>query len=95
MFLVLVDAHSKWLEVVPVSGATSTVTIEKLRAIFAIHGLPKSIDTDNGTGEEFENFLHQNVIAHTQMGPYNPASNGLVEHAIQTFNKALKDYARV
>ena len=48
MFLVLVDAHSKWLEVVPVSGATSTVTIEKLRAIFAIHGLPKSIDTDNG-----------------------------------------------
>ena len=48
-----------------------------------------------GTGEKFENFLHQNGIAHTQIGPYNPASNGLVEHAIQTFNKALKDYARV
>ena len=30
MFLVLVDAHSKWLEVVPVSAATSTATIEKL-----------------------------------------------------------------
>ena len=30
MFLVLVDAHSKWLEVIPVSAATSMVTIEKL-----------------------------------------------------------------
>ena len=33
MFLVLVDAHSKWLEVVLVSAATSTATIEKLQAI--------------------------------------------------------------
>ena len=38
MFLVLVDAHSKWTEVVPVRAATSTVTIQELRAIFATHG---------------------------------------------------------
>ena len=68
MFLMLVDAHYKWLEVVPVSAATSTATIEKLRAIFATHGLPEKIVTDNGTvftSEEFENFLRQNGIAHT------------------------------
>ena len=69
MFLVLVDAHSKWLGVVPVSAATSIATIEKLRAIFATHGLPERIVTDNGTvftSEEFENFYH-------------PASNGLAK----------------
>ena len=56
---------------------------------------PRVLTQIMGTGEEFENFLHQNGIAHTQMGSYNPASNGLVEHAIQTFNKVLKDYVRV
>ena len=76
MFLVLVDTHSKCLEVIPVSAATSTVTIEKLRAIFATHGLPERIVTDNGTvftSEEFEKFLHQNGIAHTRTAPYHPA----------------------
>ena len=93
MFLVLVDAPSKWLEVVPVSAATSTVTIEKLRAIFATHGLPERIVTDDGTvftSEEFENFLHQNGIAHTRTAPYHPASNGLAERAVQTFKQGIK-----
>ena len=93
MFLVLVDTHSKWLEVIPVSAAMLTVTIEKLRAIFATHGLPERIVTDNGTvftSEEFEKFLHQNGIAHTRTAPYHPASNGLVEHAVQTFKQGIK-----
>ena len=33
LFLLAVDAHSKWIEVVIVPSATSTTTIEKLRAI--------------------------------------------------------------
>ena len=41
MLLVLVDAHSKWLHVIPVHMATSAVTIEKLRAVFTTHGLPE------------------------------------------------------
>ena len=93
MFLVLVDTHSKWLEVISVSTAMSTVNIEKLRAIIATHGLPERIVTDNGTvftSEEFEKFLHQNGIAHTRTAPYHPASNGLVEHAVQTFKQGIK-----
>ena len=93
MFLVLVDAHSKWLDVVPVSAATSTVTIEKLRAIFATHGLPERIVTDNGTvftSEEFESFLLSNGVAHTGTAPYHPASNGLAERVVQTFKQGVK-----
>ena len=93
MFSVLVDAHSKWLEVVQVSAATSMVTIEKLRTIFATHGLPERIVTDNGsvfTSEEFENFLHGNGIAHTRTAPYHPASNGLAERSVQTFKQGIK-----
>ena len=49
MFLVLVDAHSKWIDVLPVQSATSTLMIEKLRVVFAVHGLPEKIVTDNGS----------------------------------------------
>lgn len=65
MFLVVVDAFSKWLEVVPVSAATSPVTIEKLRNIFATHGLPRVLVSDNGsqfTSTEFQTFLRGNGI---------------------------------
>lgn len=43
MFLVAVDASSKWLEVHPMRSTTSTATIEKLMEIFAAHGLPKTV----------------------------------------------------
>ena len=33
MFLIVVDAYSKWMEVIPVRHATSQSTIEKLRVI--------------------------------------------------------------
>ena len=50
-----VDATYKWLEVEMVDTATSASTIEKLRKIFATHGIPKSIVSNNGfvfTSEE-------------------------------------------
>ena len=40
MFLVVIDAHSKWIEAFCVSSATSSITIDKLRMLFAQFGLP-------------------------------------------------------
>ena len=83
----------KWLDVVQVSAATSTVTIEKLRTIFATHGLPERIVTDNVTvftSDEFESFLHANGIAHTRTAPYHPALNGLAERAVQNFKQGIR-----
>ena len=37
MFLVVVDAHSKWLDVIPVSTANSNNTIHKPRKLFGTH----------------------------------------------------------
>ena len=88
IFLVLVDAHSKWIEVFPVQSATSILTIEKLRIAFSTHGLPEKIVTDNGcvfTRAKFNEFIEKNGIRHICTSPYHPASNGLAERAIQTF----------
>ncbi|KAK6019884.1 hypothetical protein OSTOST_14471, partial [Ostertagia ostertagi] len=47
-WLVMVDAKSKWPEVVRMGVTTAEHTIEKLRMIFAYHGLPEQIVSDNG-----------------------------------------------
>ena len=92
MFLVVIDAHSKWIEVVPVSAATSKITIQKLREIFTIHGLPQFLVSDNGSvfvSEDFELFLSLNGVQHIKTAPYLP-SNGLAERAVNTFKYGMK-----
>ena len=92
MFIVLVDAHSKWLEVAAVPSCSASSVIRFLRTVFATHGLPDQIVSDNGTAftsDEFQAFLKKNAIRHTTSAPYHPASNGLAERCVQTFKEAL------
>ena len=93
MFLILVDAHTKWIEVCKMKSITSSVTIERLRSIFATHGLPKLIATDNATtftSAEFQEFFRLNGIMHKTSTPFHPQTNGLAERAVQTFTNAMK-----
>ncbi|MDA8003069.1 MAG: DDE-type integrase/transposase/recombinase, partial [Alphaproteobacteria bacterium] len=93
MFLVVVDAHSKWLEVEMVPTTSSRHTIEKLRSMFAMHGLPELLVSDNAsvfTSAEFKEFLKRNGIRHATSAPYHPSSNGLAERYVQTFKVAMK-----
>ena len=93
MFLIVVDAHSKWIEVFPMNTPTSSATIEKLRIAFTTHGLPEIVVTDNVSNfasREFEDFLKQNGIRHIRTVPYHPASNGMEERAVQTFKEGMK-----
>ena len=94
MFLVIVDSHSKWLEVHVTHLASSAVTIEKLQITFAALGLPEIIVSDNGisfTSQEFQTFLKQNGIQHVKTSSaYHPSSNGLTERYVQTVKQGLK-----
>ena len=93
MYLILVDSHSKWIEVHVMSSITASATVQCLRGIFAQFGLPERIVSDNGptfTSQEFQQFLHKNGIHHTTPPPYHPASNGLAERAVKTFKAGVK-----
>ena len=93
MFLVVIDAHSKWIEVFPVTSATAQSTIHKLRQLFSQFGVPESIVSDNGTqftAQEFGNFCTSNGIQHIRVSPYHPSSNGLAERAVQVFKQGMK-----
>ena len=48
--LIIIDAHSKWIEAVATSSTSSKAVIEHLRTLFAQFGITESIVTDNGTG---------------------------------------------
>lgn len=69
-------------------STTSAATIMKLREIFATHGLPETIVSDNGPN--FENFLSKNGIKHTKVSPYHPASNGQAERAVRAFKEGVE-----
>ncbi len=93
MFLVTVDAHSKWMDVKALKSATSQSTIEHLRSLFATHGFPELLVSDNGTvftSAEFQKFLKNNGIRHSTCAPYHPATNGLAGRAVQTFKQFIK-----
>ena len=93
MFLLVIDAYTKWLDVHVTTTSTSTVTIELLRKSFSTYGLPDVVVSDNATNftsEEFEAFLESNGVKHVRTPPYHPASNGVVERAVQTLKSSLK-----
>ena len=99
MFLVLIDTHSKWIEVESVESATTKTTEEKLRKFFQLMEFLKNWYQTifNGsvfTSQEFTDFVKLNEIDHIITAPYHPSSNGLAESAVQVLKKGLSLYSK-
>ena len=92
-YLLVVDAYSKWVEIVKTSSTTSVATITILRSLFARLGMPETLVSDNGsqfTSAEFRQFCLENGIDHVTTSPYHPQSNGQAERYVDTFKRAIK-----
>ena len=92
-FLVIVDAHTKWIEVLPTKDISSSATISMMRHVFSHFGLPMTLVTDNGTNfcsKEFELFLSKNGIRHITSAPYQPSTNGQAENSVKILKMFLK-----
>ena len=92
MYLIVIDAHSKWVEVIMMTSTTAEKTITELHKIFASYGLPEQLVTDNGpqfTSSEFDVFMKCNGIKHILTAPYHPKSNREAERTVQTFKNSL------
>uniref|UniRef100_H3B502 ribonuclease H n=1 Tax=Latimeria chalumnae TaxID=7897 RepID=H3B502_LATCH len=90
-FLVVIDVHSKWIEVFPTQVTTTEKTMSLLRHLFASYDLPRDLVSDNGpqfSSQEFKLFLKQDGVRYILSPPYYLASNGAAERAVQTFKKA-------
>ncbi|XP_064100788.1 uncharacterized protein K02A2.6-like [Macrobrachium nipponense] len=96
-FLIIVDSHSKFLDIQFSSSTTSAVTIGHLRKTFCNFGIPDIIVSDNApnfVSQEMEEFLCKNSIKHVTPAPYHPSSNGLAETAVRTFKEGLGKFKK-
>ncbi|CAL8135317.1 unnamed protein product [Orchesella dallaii] len=93
MWLIIVDAYSKWPEVYKMGKeTTSSKIISCVRESFCRFGIPETIVTDNGpqfVSREFEKFCVDNGVRHTTSSAYHPRSNGEAERFIRTFKNAM------
>ena len=93
VYLVAVDARSKWPEVIEMNSTAAGPTIQVLRDLFVRFGLPEQTVSDNGppfNSHDFATFMNSNGVKHIRSTPYQPSTNGLAERFVQTFKRALK-----
>lgn len=92
-YLVVVDAHSKWIEVSQMSSTAARFVIDKFREMFARFGLPLQMVTDNGppfSSHELRDYFVKNNIIYTPTSPYRPQGNGAAENAVRTVKNCIK-----
>ncbi len=90
MFLLIVDALLKWMDIYPMKTDTSQTTTDSLRQSFSIVGLPEMLFSDYGaccTSAEFESFMNQNGIRQVRLALFHPSLNRLAERSAQTFKE--------
>lgn len=74
---------------------TADKVIAAFKDIFAIHGFPQRLCTDNGppfSSHIFRDRFRKINVHHVRSSPRHPRSNGMAERAVQEAKKLLKRY---
>ena len=92
-YLLVVDYFSKFIEISKLDNETSHEVVIRLKSIFARHGIPLQVFSDNGpqySSTEFSEFANSNKFVHTTSSPKFPQSNGEAERAVHTIKTLLQ-----
>ena len=90
-YLLVVDYFSKFCEISLLVDTSSLTIITHMKSIFARHGIPKLVVSDNQLDtKEFKNFQKEWDFKLTTSSPHYPKSNGMAERTVQTVKKLLK-----
>ena len=90
-YIIIVDYYSRYLEIANTSESTDSV-INSIKNVFARHGVPEELVTDNGpqfSSQTFRNFACSWGFHHTTTSPHHPSANGEAERSVQTAKKIL------
>ena len=91
--LVIVDYYSRYYEIGILESTVTSKIISSLEEIFARHGLPESISSDNGPqfiATEFAEYMEQQGIRHHKVTAKWPQANGEVERQNSSLLKRLQ-----
>ena len=89
----MVDYYSRYIEIARLDRTTATEVITRIKSIFARHGIPEIVFSDNGpqySSEEFKEFAADYQFRHEMSSPYNPQGNEEAERAVKTVKGLLK-----
>ncbi|XP_065054716.1 uncharacterized protein K02A2.6-like [Rhopilema esculentum] len=91
--LVVIDAYSRFPEVDIVHSTSASATIAKLDRIFATHGLPHVVKSDNGppfNSADIKDYMKENGIHFQPITPLWPQANSEAENFNKPMTKAIK-----
>ncbi|UYV63076.1 hypothetical protein LAZ67_2003063, partial [Cordylochernes scorpioides] len=93
-YLVVIDYYSRFPEMIQLDRLTANVVVRSCKSIFARHGVPETVVSDNGTqfgaAREFANFARQYGFTHVTSSPRFPQSNGMAEAGVKMAKLILK-----
>ena len=92
-YLIVCDYFSRFIEIMKMGKITTSEVVKRLKGLFARHGIPEILVSDNGpqySSVEFKQFCKQYDISHMTSSPHFPSSNGEAERAVQTAKQILK-----
>jgi transposase InsO family protein len=84
------------MEVQMLTTTTSTAVISILKSLFARHGIPSILVSDNGpqySSREMQEFAALYGFQHVTSSPHYPQSNGMAERAVKTAKNLLEKSA--
>ena len=95
-YLVVSDYYSRYPEVVKLSSMTAEVIVNHCKSLFARHGVPEEVRSDNGPQFKklntslFTKFALDYGFRHVTSSPRFSQSNGFVESAVKIVKNLLK-----
>ena len=92
-YLVTVDLLSRYLEIQRLTRLTSSTVVERLKTLFARHGIPDIVTSDGGTqftSHVFQSLSTEYGFQHRVTDPHTPSSNGAAERAVRTAKWILR-----
>lgn len=95
-YVAVVDYFSRYPELALLSSTSSAAVIVQIKSIFARHGIPELVVTDNGpqfASAEFALFAASYGFRHVTSSPRYPQSNGEAERTVQTVKRMLEKSA--
>ena len=92
-YIIVVDYYSRWFDIKELSDETSHSVIKALWEVFATHGIPDVIMSDNGpqySAETSRQFAEAYHFTNVTSSPKYPQANVEVERAIRTVKSMLR-----